>query len=128
MVRSPCFLYLNWGNSQNPLFKHHGGSKIFGNRQNDPHPHWCGYSPCQKYLLVPDLGLDKIVIYLVDDKQRSVSHHGYADARAEVYQAHERFSKDGKFIYLPNELNLTIETFSWDSRKEKQQAYTGHPP
>lgn len=99
------------------LFKHKGGSKIFGNRQNAPHPHWCGYSPCQKYLLVPDLGLDKIVIYLVDDKQQSVSHHGYADARAGGGPRHMRFSKDGKFIYLLNELNLTIETFSWDSEK-----------
>ena len=125
---SPCFLYLNWGNSQNPLFKHHGGSKIFGNRQNAPHPHWCGYSPCQKVLISSRSWLGQDRHLLVDDKQQSVSHHGYADARAGGGPRHMRFSKDGKFIYLLNELNLTIETFSWDSEKGEATTYTGHPP
>ena len=45
--------------------EHEGGSKVVERRQESPHPHWTGFSPDGKYALVPDLGLDQIVIYKV---------------------------------------------------------------
>ena len=97
-------------------FKHKEGSKNLWQSAERPTSTLVWIFTLQN-LLVPDLGMDKIIIYLVDDNQRSVSYHGYADAWAGGGPRHMRFSKDGKFIYLLNELNLTIETFSWDSDK-----------
>ena len=57
--------------------EHKGGSKVVERRQQSPHPHWTGFSPDGKYALVPDLGLDQIVIYKVDPKTGKLRYqHG----------------------------------------------------
>ena len=56
--------------------EHEGGSKVVERRQQSPHPHWTGFSPDGKHALVPDLGLDQIVIYKVDSSQPSITRHG----------------------------------------------------
>jgi len=98
------------------ITEHSGGSKVHGNRQNSPHPHWCGFSPCGKYALVPDLGLDRAVIYKVEQEALRLVYHGEAIAAPGSGPRHLRFSKNGKLIYLLNELDLTVHTFSWDAK------------
>jgi 6-phosphogluconolactonase len=98
------------------ITEHSGGSEVHGNRQNSPHPHWCGFSPCGKYALVPDLGLDQVVIYKVDQEALRLVYHGEAIAAPGSGPRHLRFSKDRKFIYLLNELDLTVHTFAWDAK------------
>lgn len=95
--------------------EHEGGSGVVENRQNSPHPHWCGYSPDGKYALVPDLGLDGIVIYAVNPDKATITRHGFAESVPGGGPRHMRFSNDGKFIYLLNELSLSVSVFSWDS-------------
>ena len=56
------------------LIEHKGGSGVVGNRQDAPHPHWAGFSPDGKFAFIPDLGLDQIVIYKVDERKGSISH------------------------------------------------------
>ncbi|PWF43122.1 lactonase family protein [Massilia glaciei] len=48
------------------LTKHEGGAKVVAGRQNRPHAHWVGFSPDNRFAFVPDLGLDKVIIYKVD--------------------------------------------------------------
>lgn len=112
---SVCFFPLDKeGRLLEPVvFEHAGGSGVFEKRQDAPHPHWCGFSPCGKYALVPDLGLDQIVIYRVEEN-KSISLHGNALAQAGGGPRHMRFSIDGKYIFLLNELSLSVETFLWD--------------
>jgi len=98
------------------IIEHSGGAKVHGNRQNSPHPHWCGFSPCGKYALVPDLGLDQVVIYKVDQEVLRLVYHGEAIAAPGSGPRHLRFSKDGKLIYLLNELDLSVHTFAWDAK------------
>lgn len=95
--------------------KHEGGSGVFAGRQNSPHPHWCGYSPDGNYAFVPDLGLDGIVIYAVDPAKTGITRHGFADSVPGGGPRHMRFSTDGKFIYLLNELSLSVSVFSWNA-------------
>ena len=84
------------------------------NRQNAPHPHWCGFSPCGKFALVPDLGLDQIVTYQIKDAPLGLIPHGKIDSLPGGGPRHMKFSSDGKFIYLLDELSLVIETFLWE--------------
>ena len=56
--------------------EHKGGSKVVERRQQSPHPHWTGFSPDGKYALVPDLGLDQIVIYKVDSSKPAITPNG----------------------------------------------------
>jgi len=95
--------------------KHEGGSGVVKGRQNAPHPHWCGFSPDGKYALVPDLGLDGIVIHAIDPDKTAITKHGIAASIPGGGPRHMRFSNDGRFIYLLNELSLSVSVFSWDA-------------
>ena len=116
------------GNLQTPtVIEHQGGSKVVERRQESPHPHWTGFSPDGKYALIPDLGLDQIVIYKVDSKKPFISKHGVAQSVPGGGPRHMRFSTDGKFIYLLNELSLSVTTFAWDAQKGTAKRLTTTP-
>ncbi len=97
------------------LTEHEGGSRVVPRRQDSPHPHWTGYSPDGRFALVPDLGLDGIVIYRVNTESPSIERHGFAASEAGGGARHMRFSPDGRFIYLLNELTLSLTSFAWDA-------------
>lgn len=95
------------------LFEHEGGSKVVGRRQDSPHPHWTGYSPDGGYAFVPDLGTDNIHIYKVNGNK--LTPHGTAASVPGGGPRHMRFSTDGRFIFLLNELSLSVTTFAYDA-------------
>lgn len=107
--------------------EHEGGSQVVENRQQSPHPHWTGFSPDGKYALVPDLGLDQIVIYKVDPPKPAISPHGVGQSVPGGGPRHMRFSTDGKFIYLLNELTLSVTTFAWHAQEGTAKTLTTEP-
>lgn len=113
--------------SRSQLIEHEGGSQVVPPRQDKPHPHWVGFSPDQQYALVPDLGLDQIVIYKVDADNATLSPHGHAQALPGSGPRHMRFSVDGKFIYLLNEFGLSVTTFAYDAATGTTQRLTTTP-
>ncbi|MDF1824778.1 MAG: lactonase family protein [Verrucomicrobiales bacterium] len=116
------------GNPGEPgVIEHEGGSGVVEKRQDSPHPHWCGFSPDGKYALVPDLGMDGIVIYKVDEEKPSITAHGFAASVPGGGPRHMRFSTDGKFIYLLNELSLSVTTFAWDAEKGSAEKLSTTP-
>jgi len=94
--------------------EHEGGSAVVQGRQDSPHPHYCGFSPDGKFALVPDLGLDGIVIYRIDPDKPAITKHGFAASVPGGGPRHFKFSKDGKHLYLLNELSLSTTVFAWD--------------
>jgi len=107
--------------------EHEGGSKVVEGRQDSPHPHYCGFSPDGKFALVPDLGLDSVVIYAIDPDKPAITKHGFAESVAGGGPRHLKFSKDGKFIYLLNELSLSTTVFSWDAASGTAKALSTTP-
>ena len=107
--------------------EHEGGSKVVERRQQSPHPHWTGFSPDGKYALVPDLGLDQIVIYKVDSSKPAITRHGVGQSVPGGGPRHMRFSTNEKFIYLLNELTLSVTTFEWDAAKGTAKTLTTEP-
>jgi 6-phosphogluconolactonase len=97
------------------LIKHQGGSRVVAGRQDAPHAHWVGFSPDQQYALVPDLGLDQTVIYKVDTATAKLTRHGQGEALAGAGPRHMKFHPNGRWIYVLNELDLTISLFDWNS-------------
>jgi len=98
------------------LIKHQGGSKVVKGRQDAPHPHYSGFSPDGKFAFVPDLGLDDIVIYQTTPEGR-LTEHARATTVAGGGPRHMRFSTNGKFIHLLDELTLSVTTFAYDAAK-----------
>jgi 6-phosphogluconolactonase len=97
------------------LIRHEGGSRVIDKRQDAPHPHYAGFSPDGKFALVPDLGLDGVVIYRVNAAEPAIERHGFAASVRGGGPRHLKFSPDGKFIYLLNELSSSVTTFAWDA-------------
>jgi len=95
--------------------EHEGGSGVVERRQEAPHPHWVGFSPDGRFALVPDLGMDGIVIYRVNPDEPSMTRHGFAESAPGGGPRHMRFSPDGEFIYLLNELSLSVTVYAWDA-------------
>ena len=95
--------------------EHSIGSNVNPEPQDKPHPHWCGFSPDGQYAFVPDLGMNEIVIYRVDQNKPKIINHGSAASVPGGGPRHMRFSIDGKFIYLLNELTLSVTTFKYDA-------------
>jgi 6-phosphogluconolactonase len=91
------------------------GAGVVPSRQKDPHPHSCWFSPDGRFALVPDLGLDSILIYRVDPNAPSVARHGLAKTPPGAGPRHMRFSADGRFIYVLNELSLAVSAYAWDA-------------
>ena len=105
------------------LLEHEGGSKVVGNRQDSPHPHWCGFSADGKFAFVPDLGMDGIVVYAVEPGDGGALELRQVDVAMSVPGGgprHMRFSVDEKFVYLLNELSLSVTTFAYDGGKLKR--------
>lgn len=95
--------------------KHEGGSRVVKGRQDASHAHWCGFSPDGQFALVPDLGLDGIVIYRVNLEAVTIERHGFAASVPGGGPRHMRFTPDGRFIHLLNELTSSVTTFAWDA-------------
>ena len=98
------------------LIEHEGGSRVVPKRQEKPHPHWGGFSPDGKFTFVPDLGLDEILIYKTTPEGK-LSEHGRAKTVPGGGPRHMRFSTNGKFIHLLDELTLSVTSFAYDAAK-----------
>lgn len=83
--------------------------------QDRPHPHSAFLSPDEKFVLVPDLGLDCIFVYSFDRESEKLVTHGEATVDNGSGPRHLVFRPDGKFVYVINELNSTITVFRYDA-------------
>ena len=97
------------------LIKHQGGSQVVAGRQDAPHAHWSGFSPDNRFAFVPDLGMDKVVIYNFDAKHAKLTPHGYGEVPPGGGPRHMKFHANGKWIYVLNELDLSVSVFDYDS-------------
>jgi len=109
------------------VIEHEGGSGVVANRQKSPHPHWVGFSPDGRFAFVSDLGLDQIVIYQIQSDQASIKQVGHADSIPGGGPRHMKFSVDGKYIFLVNELSLSVSTFAYDAETGKAQLLSTTP-
>ncbi len=95
----------------------HEGSGPNKQRQEKPHPHWAGVSPDNQFVFVPDLGIDKIVIYQLDPKAARITAHGEADCPPGGGPRHFVFHPNGQFGYVVNEMAVTITAFRYQTQK-----------
>ncbi|MEM8668896.1 MAG: lactonase family protein [Planctomycetota bacterium] len=99
------------------LIKHEGGSGVVARRQDASHAHWVGFSPDNRFAFVPDLGLDQVVIYRVDVANATLTPHGAADVPPGGGPRHMKFHPNGKWIFVLNELALSVTVFDYDKEQ-----------
>jgi 6-phosphogluconolactonase len=92
----------------------HFGSSINPDRQQHPFPHSCNFDPSGKFVLVPDLGVDKVYIYRFDAAGKKLTEIEPAPVKPGSGPRHLSFHPNGKFVYLINEMGGTVTVFGWD--------------
>ena len=97
------------------IHAHEGASGVDPKRQTKSHPHWVGFSPDGRFAFVPDLGLDQIVIYKIQSDMASMKKIGAAEATPGGGPRHMKFSIDGKYIFLIDELSVSLSSFAYDA-------------
>ncbi len=91
-----------------------GGSGVDPERQDQARPHCVTFSPDGGYVLICDLGADAIHVYEVDRQAPRLIPHRKAPAPPGSGPRHLKFSPDGRFAMVLNELDLTVSTYAWD--------------
>ncbi|MCO8123782.1 lactonase family protein [Stieleria sp. TO1_6] len=98
------------------LQKHPAGSGVVDGRQETAHAHWTGTSPDNRFVFVPDLGMDKVVIYKLDTHSATLEPHGHGICPPGAGPRHMKFHPNGKTIYVLNELALSVTVFDYDAQ------------
>lgn len=98
---------------------HHHGSSIDPKRQISAHAHSINVSPDNKFAVVADLGMDKLMIYkLLPEKAKlSANNQPFCATAPGAGPRHVAFSPSGKFAYVSDELSCTVTAYSWDAAK-----------
>ena len=97
-------------------FVQHQGSSVNPERQKGPHAHAVALSPDNHFAVVADLGLDQLLVYRFDAAK------GTLGANPQIVRAapgagprHSVFSPTGRFLYVINELQSTVVTYSYNA-------------
>ena len=113
------FLVLS-GGSVSPAVSHfqYTGSGPYKGRQDAPHAHSAITSPDGRFVLVNDLGLDRIVVYHLRSATAELTpaNPPFWSGRPGSGPRHLAWSPDGRFVYCANELDSTIETLAWNGQ------------
>ncbi|WP_432221957.1 lactonase family protein [Flavobacterium sp. TMP13] len=103
------------------IVQHTGKGSIVG-RQDSPHVHMVHFSPDKKYVLVNDLGLDKIFVYKYnrDSESEILTLKSAISVKAGTGPRHLTFSENGKNVYLVSEMDGSLTTFCYKKGSLKQ--------
>ena len=90
-------------------------------RQEKPHVHMVHFSPDKKFVLVNDLGKDKVYSYQYDSNSNSepLKISDSIAVKPGSGPRHLTFSNDGKLIYLLHELDGGLTVFNYSNGKLK---------
>ena len=91
----------------------HKGSGVNKQRQAKPHVHCTIFSADNRFLFVPDLGIDKVMIYAFDEATGKLEPAPQPFARSTdgAGPRHLCFHPSGKYAYLIEELSGTVLVF-----------------
>ena len=94
----------------------HGGAGADPKRQLGPHAHAVVLSLDNRFLLVPDLGLDKIFVYRFDAGHGTLSANDppFAMLSPGSGPRHLAFHPSGRFAYVVNEMKSSVTAFAYD--------------
>lgn len=96
------------------------GKSIIESRQEGPHAHQVMLDPDQNFLLVPDLGTDRVMIYAFDGQDGILTSNPaqpFFSLAPGSGPRHLAFHPDGSYLYIVNELNSTLTACRFDPSK-----------
>lgn len=97
----------------------HTGSSVNKERQDKPHVHSTVFSPDDKYIFVPDLGLDKVMIYAFNagSGKPEPAPTPFAATPPGTGPRHLTFHPNGKYAYLIEEMGGEVAAYKYNDGK-----------
>ena len=95
------------------------GSGPNKNRQEGPHAHQVMPDPSGTFLLVPDLGTDKVLNYSLDQENGKLTpnpQQAWLELPPGAGPRHLAFHPSGKFVYVLSEMNSTLTACSFEEK------------
>lgn len=106
-------------------FVQHRGSSVHPQRQTHAYAHAIVVDPTNRFVLVPDLGVDRLFVHRFDATDGSLRPNDPPAATIAPGSGprHVRFHPSGRWVYLINEMASTVTAFIWDSAKGTLTAF-----
>jgi 6-phosphogluconolactonase len=100
-------------------FLQHKGSSVNPQRQQGPHAHSVNLDPRERFALVPDLGLDEVLIYRFDAAKGALAPNDppFAKVAPGAGPRHFAFHPNGRFGYVISEMGSTVTAFAYDGAR-----------
>ena len=93
----------------------HTGHGPNAGRQERPHPHCVRWTPDGRFVLVADLGIDKVISYAFDAAAGTLAPQGEVALPPGSGPRHIAFHPSLPFVYVVNELSSTVASFAFDA-------------
>ncbi len=99
-------------------FIQHHGSSVNPRRQKEPHAHSVNLAPSNRFALVADLGLDKILVYRFDPETGALTSNSPPAAMVAPGSGprHFVFHRDRRHAFGINEILSTVTIYGYDPR------------
>ena len=100
-------------------FRQHSGSSADRERQAGPHAHMAAFTPDNRFLLVPDLGLDHVMVYGFDAQKGAIKPNdpAYLKTAEGFGPRHLAFGRSTRFLYVLGEMAGSLAVFRFDAKK-----------
>jgi 6-phosphogluconolactonase len=97
----------------------HTGSGPNRQRQEKPHVHSVTLDPAERFALVADLGIDRVMVYRFDHQTGALAPgpEPWASLAPGAGPRHLAFSPDGSHVYLIGEMSSTVTAFHYDAQR-----------
>ena len=100
-------------------FFQHEGQSVHPTRQKGPHAHSLVFDIEENYAFVPDLGIDRLVVYKTDFKGKGLEEsHGFYASSPGGGPRHCVFHPSDNYCYVINELDLSVSALDYNGAGE----------
>jgi 6-phosphogluconolactonase len=103
----------------NPMsaFVQDHGSSVNPERQAGPHAHCIVTDPADRFALVCDLGLDKVLIFKFDSEAGSLRANdpAFVATKPGAGPRHLAFHPNGRWVYVSDEMGCTVAAYAYDA-------------
>jgi 6-phosphogluconolactonase len=93
----------------------HTGTGADADRQERPHAHCIRWTPDNKFVVVADLGIDRVKVYAFDNQTGALTPHGETVLPPGSGPRHFIFHPTLPFAYLTNEMTCTLASLAFDA-------------
>lgn len=95
--------------------RQHAGSGPNAERQEGPHAHSATWTPDGRFVVVADLGIDRLLVYTLDAANGTLATVTQAATPPGSGPRHAVFDSGGRRLFVANELDSTVAAYDYDA-------------